>query len=128
MKVLIADDCEMSRELLAVAFEGLARVECAEDGERAVQLFMGALDRGNPFDLVCLDITMPRLSGHEVLRTIRMREDEAGGRKTIVFMITASSSPDDMLEGLMGSCDDYLTKPVVQHALRGLLSKHGLLP
>jgi two-component system chemotaxis response regulator CheY len=127
MKVLIADDCEMSRELLSVAFEGLARVECAEDGERAVQLFTGALEQGNPFDLVCLDITMPRMTGHEVLRTIRALEAEAGGR-TVVFMITASSSPDDMLEGLLGECDDYLTKPVVQHALRVLLSKHGLLP
>lgn len=63
-----------------------------------------------------------------MLRTIRTLEDEAGGRKAIVFMITASSSPDDMLEGLLGSCDDYLTKPVVRHALRVLLSKHGLLP
>ena len=128
MKVLIADDCEISRELLAVAFEGLARVECAEDGERAVQLFAGALTKGDPFDLVCLDITMPRMTGHEVLRTIRTLEEGAGGRKTVVFMITASSSPEDMFEGLLGSCDDYLTKPVVQHALRGLLSKHGLVP
>ncbi|TWJ17733.1 response regulator [Geobacter argillaceus] len=128
MKVLIADDCEISRELLAVAFEGLARVKCADDGERAVQFFTEALNQEDPFNLVCLDITMPRLSGHEVLRTIRTLEAEAGGRKTIVFMITASSSPDDMLEGLLGSCDDYLTKPVVQHALRALLSKHGLLP
>lgn len=62
MKVLIADDCEMSRELLDVAFEGIALAECAEDGERAVHLFAGALEQGNPFDLVCLDITMPRLS------------------------------------------------------------------
>lgn len=128
MKVLIADDCEMSRELLAMAFEGLARVESAEDGEQAVQLFSSALSHGEPFDLVCLDITMPRLSGHEVLRSIRSLEEEAGVRKTVVFLVTASSSPDDMLEGLMGACDDYLTKPVVQHALRVLLSKHGLLP
>lgn len=127
MKVLIADDCEMSRELLAMAFEGIARVEAAEDGEQAARLFEAALAAGEPFDLVCLDITMPNMSGHDVLRVIRSREAELGSRRAIVFMITASSSPDDMLEGLLGSCDDYLTKPVVQHALRDLLAKHGLL-
>ncbi len=127
MKVLIADDCEMSRELLAMAFEGLARVEVAGDGEAAVQMFEAALGKGEPFDLVCLDITMPKLSGHDVLRSIRAREEELGGARAVVFMITASSSPDDMLEGLLGSCDDYLAKPVVQHALRDLLVKHGLM-
>jgi two-component system chemotaxis response regulator CheY len=126
MKVLIADDCEMSRELLAMAFEGIARVEAAEDGEQAAQMFEAALAKGEPFDLICLDITMPKLSGHDVLRIIRSREEATGGR-TVAFMITASSSPDDMLEGLLGSCDDYLTKPVMQQALRDLLAKHGLV-
>src|SRR5512138_3287637 len=48
-----SDDCEMSRELLAMAFEGLARVEAAGDGEAAVQMFEAALGKGEPFDLGC---------------------------------------------------------------------------
>jgi CheY-like chemotaxis protein len=43
-------------------------------------------------------------------------------------MITASSSPDDMMEALLsGSCDDYLTKPVMHKTLIELLQKHNLV-
>ena len=127
MKALIVDDVEMNRELLAVHLEGIASVAFAESGEQALGMVKHALQEGSNFDLICMDISMPGMDGHETLKNIRSLEAAHPGSGAKVFMVTASSSPDDMLEALIsGGCDDYLTKPVMYQSFRELLSKHGL--
>lgn len=129
MKVLIVDDCMVTRELLAVPLAGSATVDQAENGKAGLEMVKQALAQGEPYDLICLDLNMPQMGGHDTLREIRLLEERqaTGGRATI-FMITASSDPDDMVEALMaGECDDYLTKPVISKTFLALLKKHGLI-
>ncbi|MBT1072925.1 response regulator [Pelotalea chapellei] len=127
MKALIVDDVEMNRELLAIHLEGIALVTFAESGEQALGMVEEALQKGGNFDLICLDISMPGMDGHETLKNIRSLEAAHPGSVAKVFMVTASSSPDDMIEALMsGGCDDYLTKPVMHQSFQELLRKHGL--
>lgn len=129
MKALIVDDVEMNREMLAIFLEGVATVAFAESGDQALNLVEEALLKGNYFDLICMDISMPGMDGHEALRTIRSLEAAQPGVRAKVFMVTASSSPDDMIEALVtGGCDDYLTKPLMQQNFQELLRKHGLAP
>ena len=73
----------------------------AEDGEAALGL-LG--DR--TFDLVVLDLMLPRLGGLEVLRRMRARGDE-----TPVLVLTAKGAEDDVVAGLESGADDYVTKP-----------------
>lgn len=127
MKALIVDDVEMNRELLAIFLEGRATVACAESGEEALKLVGEALRSEAYFDLICMDIFMSGMNGHETLKKIREMEAESGGVRATVFMVTGSSSPDDMFDAVMnGGCDDYLTKPLMQQNFSDLLSKHGL--
>ncbi|MDD5286648.1 MAG: response regulator [Desulfuromonadaceae bacterium] len=127
MKALVVDDVEMNRELLAVFLEGYASVLFAESGEDALKLVEDALGTDAYFDLICLDIYMPGMDGHETLKKIREMEGALGGVRATVFMVTGSSSPDDMFDALMhGGCDDYLTKPLMHQSFIDLLSKHGL--
>jgi two-component system chemotaxis response regulator CheY len=127
MKALIVDDVEMNRELLAIFLEGRASVVCAENGEDALKLVEDALGADAYFDLICMDISMPGMDGHETLKKIREMEAAAGCTRATVFMVTGSSSPDDMFDALMqGGCDDYLTKPLMQQNFSDLLTKHGL--
>ena len=127
MKALIVDDVEMNRELLAIFLEGRATVVCAESGEDALKLVGEALRSEAYFDLICMDIFMSGMNGHEALKKIREMEAEAGDARATVFMVTGSSSPDDMFDALMnGGCDDYITKPLMQQSFSDLLSKHGL--
>ena len=129
MKALIVDDCEMTRELLSLPVMGHAVVHMAEDGEEAVAKVKQALEKEEPYSLICLDINMPKMSGHDALRSIRQLEADSGTERAKVFMITSSSSPDDMVEALMsGECDDYLTKPVMTNTFKELLRKHDLIP
>ena len=70
---------------------------------------------------------MPGMDGHETLQKIREMEAAFGGVRATVFMVTGSSSPDDMFDALMnGGCDDYLTKPLMQQSFSDLLIKYGL--
>ncbi len=129
MKSLIVDDCEMTRELLALPISRLGAVDMAEDGEEAVKKVEEAIAKEDPYSLICLDLNMPKMGGHEALRCIRKLETDAGTERSKVFMITSSSSPDDMVEALMsGECDDYLTKPVMTNTFKELLQRHDLIP
>lgn len=128
MKALIVDDVEMNRELLAIFLEDRAAISFAESGEDALKLVEEALRTDAYFDLICMDIFMPGMDGHETLKKIREMEAEYDGVRATVFMVTGSSSPDDMFDALIqGGCDDYLTKPLMQQNFVDLLHKHGLV-
>ena len=81
------------------------------------------------FDLICMDIGLPGISGHQALETIRKMEAACDSvRRATVFMVTGSSSPDDMFDALLqGGCDDYLTKPLMKQNFVALLEKYGLV-
>jgi two-component system chemotaxis response regulator CheY len=129
MRVLIVDDVEMNRDLLAMFLEGVAVTVSADSGEEAVRLAKEALRTDKYFDLICMDIGLPGISGHQALKSIREMEAASDSIKAIVFMVTASSSTNDMFDALLeGGCDDYLVKPLMKRNFIELLGKHGLVP
>ncbi|MDO9272120.1 MAG: response regulator transcription factor [Rugosibacter sp.] len=67
--------------------------------------------KSETFDLVVLDLGLPRLSGMEVLRRLRERPGDAGGH-TPVLVLTARDATGDKVAGLDAGADDYLVKPV----------------
>ena len=128
MRALIVDDVEMNRDLLVIFLEGRASTVLAGSGEEAISLVEDALRTDCYFDLICMDIGLPGISGHEALKSIRELEAAHGNARATVFMVTGSSSPDDMLDALVvGGCDDYLTKPLMRQNFLALLEKHRLV-
>lgn len=102
MRVLVVED----EEPIANAIErGLIKrgyaVDVAFDGAEALEK-AGV----NQYDVVCLDLNLPRVDGVEVCR--RLREDHYNGG---IIMLTARSSIRERVEGLDGGADDYLVKP-----------------
>src|SRR4029450_6358396 len=85
----------------ALEEEGYA-VEVAPDGAAALDLLL----EGPPFDLVILDVLLPRRDGFAVLRALRERRIE-----TPVLFLTARDTIPDRVAGLDLGADDYLTKP-----------------
>lgn len=128
MRVLIVDDSPVENLFLSVFLEDIALTDCVDNGIDAVNLAQLAANRGEPYDLICLDIVMPGMDGHQALRMIREMEEREGVKHAKVFMITSCDSPDQMIEAIGdGGCDDYIVKPVVSDSLCKLLIKHGLL-
>lgn len=87
----------LSDRLVSEGYE----VVCAGDGDTGLQLALGG-----GFDLVVLDVMLPKRDGYEVCRTLRQR-----GVSTPVLMLTARSQVVDRVVGLKLGADDYLTKP-----------------
>ena len=102
MQVLVVEDKRSLAGHLgrALAGEGYA-VTLAYDGEEALRL--GRTDR---FDLIVLDIMLPRMDGFTVIR--KLREERL---RTQTLILSARDSTQDMVHGLDAGADDYLTKP-----------------
>jgi DNA-binding response OmpR family regulator len=83
--------------------EGYA-VDVALDGEEALEK-LGY----NEYDLVCLDLTLPRVGGREVCRRIRRGDTASTGAR--ILMLTARDGLEDRIAGLDEGADDYLVKP-----------------
>jgi len=127
MKVLVVDDSPIERMFMSVFLEEIAEVDFAVNGEEAIASVQRTIDSNAPYDLICLDNIMPVMDGLQALNSIRTLESQSGLKRAKVFMITSSSSPDDMIEAITGGdCDDYIVKPIVADTLIKLLIKHGL--
>lgn len=111
MRVLIAEDSLSLLRSLRIALRktGYA-VDVAEDGEMA----RWQAD-SNPYDLIILDLMLPKRSGLELLHHWRKQ-----GKETPVLILTALNSVEDRVKGLKTGADDYLTKPF---ALEELLAR-----
>ncbi|MBF0189571.1 MAG: response regulator [Magnetococcales bacterium] len=115
MKILIVDDDPGQREKLTTILSPLGSCDQAGDGEAALALFEAALEEKAPYHVVCMDIEMPRLDGHQALYAIRDMEKNwavPGKGQTIAIMITARNTADDILDAFHGTCQGYVNKPV----------------
>ncbi len=122
-QVLVVDDDAVARQILMAALkrEGFDCTE-AVDGAQALQL----LDQALP-DLVLLDATLPRVSGLEVLHTIRQR---FGALDLPVVMVHDQVQSDDILAALHLGANDYISKPIDFGLLSrrvGTLVRHRVL-
>ena len=102
--VLVVEDEPAQREVLAYNLEAEGfRVARAEDGEEALL----RVDEDSP-DIIVLDWMLPRVSGIEVCRRLKMRSDTRG---VPIIMLSARSEEVDRVRGLETGADDYVVKP-----------------
>jgi DNA-binding response OmpR family regulator len=102
MRVLVVEDDPRMRELLLQGLEEEGHaVASAVDGDEGLKMA-----RAHSFDLIVLDLMLPKLDGVEIAR--RLRRDR---RQTPILMLTARDQTPDTVLGLDSGADDYLTKP-----------------
>ena len=101
MRILIVEDNPHLLRSLTLALAQGHVVDAVPDGAQA-----DAVLRTERYDVVVLDLGLPKLDGLEVLRRLRARGD-----RTAVLVLTASGDTDDRVRGLDSGADDYLAKP-----------------
>ena len=102
MRILIVEDEKnLSDALCSLLKKQKYETEAAYDGETGADQALSGI-----FDVILLDVMMPKMNGFEVLKKVR-----AAGVKTPILMLTALSQSDDKVKGLDGGADDYLAKP-----------------
>ena len=129
MKALVAEDDFTSRLLLQKLLSPFGEVHVAANGAEALEAFRDAKKSGEPYNLVCLDIMMPKMDGQEVLKEIRGLEEADGidlGQGTKVIMTTALKDRTNVLTAFREQCDAYLAKPIDRQKLVGCLKEFGL--
>lgn len=116
-RVLVVDDMVVNRAAVSLMLEAIdADVTEAEDGEDAVTQYAA-----DDFDLVLMDVEMPRLDGLSAVRAIRYLEREEGRVRTPVFMLTANTGPRHERESLAAGADLHIAKPVTEPRLLGVV-------
>lgn len=116
-RILVVDDEPVNRLVLSLYLGSEDyTVELVENGVEALRL----LDQ-QPFDLVLLDVMMPKMSGYEVCRTLR---EQHPLEELPVIFLTAKNQVSDLVEGLDAGGNDYLAKPVDKNELLARVRTH----
>ncbi len=125
--VLVVEDNMVNQMVAGGLLESMGHtVTLADDGLAALEVLAE-----RTFDIVLMDVQMPRMDGYAATRALRERE--AGGRRTPVVAMTAAAVDGERERCLAAGMDDYLTKPVDPAALADALSRwtgksHGGTP
>lgn len=110
MNILMVEDDNSVAEMMKLFFAKEEwKVDVAEDGQKAVDMFMANQDK---YDIITLDLNLPKKDGMEVAREIREVSQEIP-----IIMLTARDSESDQILGLGIGADEYVTKPFSPLAL-----------
>ncbi len=131
MRTLIVEDDFYIRKLLKTVLSQYGDCDTVVDGAEAIQAFLMAWQEEKPYDLICLDIMMPNMNGHEALQKIRDIEKEMmikGSKEVKVIMITALNDPKSVFEAYYkGGATYYMPKPIKPESLVEEVRNLGLI-
>lgn len=115
MRILIAEDDYASKVFMQRFLRSYGECDLASDGFEAVDAYLTALKEEKPYDLICLDIMMPKLDGLKVLKAIRDIEIERKlqeNEKAKIIMTTALNDKESVMKAYEIGCEAYAWKPI----------------
>lgn len=131
-RILVIEDDFGSRVMMQRLLTEYGDVDAVVDGQEAVDAFSLALDEGRRYDLLLLDIMMPKMDGQEALKRIRKVEKDHGippAEESIIIMTTALDDPSNVIEAYhKGGATSYIVKPIDRLKIRTTLGKAGFKP
>ncbi|MDW7668797.1 MAG: response regulator [Bacillota bacterium] len=130
MKILIAEDDMIGRKLLEKFLQSYGECHVAVDGIEALEKFIDSYEGKNPYDLMCLDIMMPKLDGLKVLKAARNYEKKNSIDKedrTKIIMTTALNDKKTVEQSYELGCDGYAWKPIDLDKFEEVLFKLELI-
>ncbi len=106
LRILVADDHPTNRRIVEMMLHGVADITLAEDGIEALDAA-----RREHFDVILMDIQMPRMDGVTAVAQIREVERQAGRMPTPVIMLTANTQPEHVAASRRAGADRHVGKP-----------------
>ena len=130
MKALVVEDDFISRKILQQILVRYGECNVAVDGEEALSAIEIAEQEKEPYDLVCLDLNMPKKDGLTTLKEIRGREEKLqiepiDGIKVIIT--TGRDDKESVLAAFRDGCEAYITKPLSPENIAKQLQNLGLI-
>lgn len=130
MKTLIVEDDFTNRLLLQTFLSRFGECHVAVNGKEAVDAFRSAQDGGLGYDLICMDILMPEMDGHEAVEAIRTCERDwiaDSVPRARIIMTTSLNDISHVTRSVRADCDAYLLKPIDLSRLLHQLKSLGLV-
>ena len=122
MHILVAEDNELNLEIETYMLEEQGvLVTPAKDGTEAVELF--AKSEIGEFDLILMDIMMPRMNGYEAAEAIRKMERKDAGEIPI-FAVSANAFSDDIAASKKSGMNEHLSKPIDFEEMMRVIGKY----
>jgi len=128
MRILIAEDDLVSRKFLFKFMSQYGECDLVVDGLEVLDAFLMSVKENNPYDLICLDIMMPKVDGVKALKAIRDLEEQKGvppEKRTKVIMTTALAETQMVKNAFDIGCEAYAAKPIDIEKLADVLDKLG---
>jgi len=130
MKILIAEDDFTSRVFMEKFLSKYGECDVVIDGIQAIDSYMKSIDEGHIYDLICLDIMMPRLDGIKALKAIRDIEKQNGieiDKKVKIIMTSALNDNNTVSKAYDIGCEGYVWKPIEIDAFIVIMRNIGLI-
>ena len=130
MRILIVEDDMVSRKFLQKFLSKYGECDIVVDGLEALDAFLYAINSNQYYDLICLDIMMPKVDGIKVLKTIRDLEKQKGilpENHSKVIMTTALSGTDYVQNAFALGCEGYASKPIDTEKFVEVMKNLGLI-
>jgi two-component system chemotaxis response regulator CheY len=130
MRFLIAEDDLAAQKLMQRYLSEYGSCDAASNGREAVNAFIDAFSQKPPYDMICLDIMMPGMNGHQVLEAVRRVESDHqinGLDGVKVIMTTALGDSKNVIGAFHEGCEAYIVKPVKKEKLYQEMEKLGLI-
>ena len=123
-RCLLVEDNALNAEIaMEILSETGLQVECASDGAEAVDIMLNAAD--GAFDLILMDIQMPKMNGYDAARAIRAMNREYCKQVPIIAM-TANAFAEDVQAAKTAGMNEHIAKPIDLNALARIISKYVL--
>ena len=120
-RILLAEDVEINREILISLLEKTKiEIDCADNGEEAVRMFKESNEK---YDLIFMDLQMPRMDGYEAARMIRALETDKA-KNIPIIAITANVFKEDVEKCLASGMNDHIGKPIKVEEIFRILHDH----
>ena len=121
-RILLVEDNELNREIATAIMEEIGLdVDCVEDGTDAVNIMSSA--EGRKYDLIFMDIQMPKMDGYTATREIRTLNDPKCANIPIIAM-TANAFEEDVKAALAAGMNEHLSKPIRIELLYEIMKKY----
>ena len=130
MKVLIAEDDFASRLFMKKFLSKYGECDVVVDGIEAVDAYLNSINEGDIYDLICLDIMMPKADGMKVLKTIREIEKRNGikeSHRVKIIIMTALNDTETIDASFELGCEAFITKPIEAENLISNMKFLGLI-
>lgn len=127
-RILIVDDEEIGRTLMEDMFSKYGSSVSVSSGADALKVYQKGIEKGKPFNLVLLDISLNDISGVEVLKNIKKIDAGLKEHKSIVIMVTSHSEKNIVIGCIKSGCRAYFIKPLKQDAVDKKMADLGISP